>query len=106
MILGALLDLGVPLDGLRAALGSLAIDYGEVSAGRVVRSGISATKFNVGGPGGQGAGGRLATITITITTRAICSIIIRLRAIHLDRALARHVTITATMPDLTIRSPK
>ena len=57
MILGALLDLGVPLDGLRAALGSLAIDYGDVSAGRVVRSGISATKFNVSGPAGQGAGG-------------------------------------------------
>jgi uncharacterized protein (TIGR00299 family) protein len=57
MILGALLDLGVPLDGLRAALGSLAIDYGDVSAGRVVRSGISATKFNVREPGGQGAGG-------------------------------------------------
>jgi uncharacterized protein (TIGR00299 family) protein len=47
MILGALLDLGVPLDGLRAALGSLAIDYGDVSAIRVVRSGISATKFLV-----------------------------------------------------------
>jgi uncharacterized protein (TIGR00299 family) protein len=57
MILGALLDLGVPLDGLRAALGSLAIDYGDVSVGRVLRSGISATKFNVRGPGGQGAGG-------------------------------------------------
>ena len=31
MILGALLDLGLPLDDLRAALGSLAIDYGDVS---------------------------------------------------------------------------
>ncbi len=47
MILGALLDLGVPLDGLRAALGSLAVDYGDVSASRVVRSGVSATKFDV-----------------------------------------------------------
>jgi uncharacterized protein (TIGR00299 family) protein len=47
MILGALLDLGVPLDGVRAALGSLAIDYGEVSAERVVRSGVSAAKFLV-----------------------------------------------------------
>jgi uncharacterized protein (TIGR00299 family) protein len=57
MILGALLDLGVPLDGLRAALGSLAIDYGDVSMGRVVRSGISATKFDVREPGGHGARG-------------------------------------------------
>jgi uncharacterized protein (TIGR00299 family) protein len=47
MILGALLDLGVPLDGLRAALGSLAVEYGDVSADRVVRSGIAATKFQV-----------------------------------------------------------
>ncbi len=53
MIVGALLDLGVPLDGLRAALGSLAIDYGDVSVGRVVRSGISATKFRVHPPAGE-----------------------------------------------------
>lgn len=47
MILGALLDAGVPLDGLRAALGSLAIDYGEIAAERVVRSGVAATKFGL-----------------------------------------------------------
>jgi pyridinium-3,5-bisthiocarboxylic acid mononucleotide nickel chelatase len=45
MMLGALLDLGLPLDGLRAALGSLEIEYGAVSADRVIRAGISATKF-------------------------------------------------------------
>jgi uncharacterized protein (TIGR00299 family) protein len=45
MFLGALLDIGLPLDGLRAALGSLAIEYGSVSAERVLRSGVSATKF-------------------------------------------------------------
>jgi uncharacterized protein (TIGR00299 family) protein len=54
MVLGALLDLGVPLDGLRAALGSLALDCGEVSASRVVRSGISATKFHVREHAGAG----------------------------------------------------
>ncbi len=47
MLLGALLDLGLPLDGLRAALGSLAIEYGTVSADRVLRAGVSATKFRV-----------------------------------------------------------
>ena len=52
MVLGALLDLGLPLDGLRAALGSLAIDYGRVSAERVLRSGISATRFRVTAPDG------------------------------------------------------
>jgi uncharacterized protein (TIGR00299 family) protein len=47
MILGALLDAGVPLEALRGALGSLAIDHGVLSAGRVLRSGISATKFQL-----------------------------------------------------------
>jgi uncharacterized protein (TIGR00299 family) protein len=47
MILGALLDLGLPLDGLRGALGSLAIEYGEVAADRVSRAGVAATKFRV-----------------------------------------------------------
>ena len=47
MVLGALLDLGLPLDGLREALGSLAIEYGAVAADRVLRSGVSATKFRV-----------------------------------------------------------
>jgi pyridinium-3,5-bisthiocarboxylic acid mononucleotide nickel chelatase len=47
MILGAFLDLGLPLDGLRAALGTLAIEYGEVTADRVSRAGVAATKFRV-----------------------------------------------------------
>jgi hypothetical protein len=47
MILGALLDAGVPFDALRAALGSLAIEHGVLSAERVLRSGISATKFRL-----------------------------------------------------------
>ncbi len=47
MILGALLDAGVPLEALRSALGSLAIDHGVLSAERVLRAGISATKFRL-----------------------------------------------------------
>ncbi len=47
MTIGALLDLGLPLDELRRALGSLAIGHGEVSAERVLRAGVSATKFRV-----------------------------------------------------------
>jgi uncharacterized protein (DUF111 family) len=47
MILGALLDAGVPFDALRGALGSLAIDHGVLSADRVLRAGISATKFRL-----------------------------------------------------------
>jgi uncharacterized protein (TIGR00299 family) protein len=47
MILGALLDAGLPLDGLRGALGSLAIDDFQVTAERVLRAGVSATKFRL-----------------------------------------------------------
>ena len=51
MVLGALLDVGLPLESLRSALGSLAIDYGQISAERVLRAGVSATKFRVSEPG-------------------------------------------------------
>ena len=47
MILGALIDLGLPLDALQGALGSLALDYGDIAADRVLRAGVSATKFRV-----------------------------------------------------------
>jgi uncharacterized protein (TIGR00299 family) protein len=47
MILGALIDLGLPLDALRSALGSLALEYGDVTADRVLRAGVSATKFRL-----------------------------------------------------------
>ena len=54
MLLGALLDLGVPLDGLRAALGSLGLEEGfRVDAERVLRAGVSATKFRVLAPAGS-----------------------------------------------------
>src|SRR4029078_3639399 len=47
MALGALLDSGLPLEDLKRALGSLALSGCEVSATRVLRTGISATKFVV-----------------------------------------------------------
>jgi pyridinium-3,5-bisthiocarboxylic acid mononucleotide nickel chelatase len=47
MILGALLDAGLPLGALRDALGSLAIEDFEVTAERVLRAGVSATKFRL-----------------------------------------------------------
>jgi hypothetical protein len=46
MVLGALLDAGVPLAELRQALGSLALDA-SVDAQRVSRAGVAATKFSV-----------------------------------------------------------
>ncbi len=47
MILGALIDLGLPIDALKGALGSLAIEYGDVTADRVLRAGVTATKFRL-----------------------------------------------------------
>ena len=49
MIVGALIDAGVPLDDVRAALGSLSIDRDAVWTERVQRAGIGATKFHVRG---------------------------------------------------------
>jgi pyridinium-3,5-bisthiocarboxylic acid mononucleotide nickel chelatase len=49
MILGALIDAGVPLEDVRRALGSLAIAPDTVWTDRVTRAGITATKFRVRG---------------------------------------------------------
>ena len=55
MIVGALIDAGVSIDELRAALGSLSIDTDAVWTERVQRAGVAATKFQVRGedPGGH-----------------------------------------------------
>jgi uncharacterized protein (TIGR00299 family) protein len=47
MVLGALVDAGLPLDQLKRALGSLAVAGYEIGAERVLRAGLSATKFVV-----------------------------------------------------------
>jgi pyridinium-3,5-bisthiocarboxylic acid mononucleotide nickel chelatase len=47
MVLGALLDVGLPLDQLKRALGSLAISGYEIDAKKVLRAGVSSTKFVV-----------------------------------------------------------
>ncbi|MEY4634504.1 MAG: hypothetical protein RJA55_302 [Acidobacteriota bacterium] len=47
MILGALVDAGLPFDELKRALGSLAVDGWDVSADRVIKTGVTATKFRV-----------------------------------------------------------
>jgi pyridinium-3,5-bisthiocarboxylic acid mononucleotide nickel chelatase len=57
MILGALLDLGLPLDALKGALGSLAVEIGEIRADRVLRAGVTATKFSLAEARAAGEGG-------------------------------------------------
>jgi len=53
MLLGALIDAGVPLAEIRRALGSLAIDPDAVWTETVMRTGIRATKFCVRGEHGE-----------------------------------------------------
>ena len=47
MVLGAFLDAGLPLDDLKRALGSLALGDATSRDERVLRAGVSATKFTV-----------------------------------------------------------
>ena len=47
MILGALLDAGLPFDELKRALGSLAVEGWDISVDKVIKTGITATKFRV-----------------------------------------------------------
>jgi pyridinium-3,5-bisthiocarboxylic acid mononucleotide nickel chelatase len=47
MAIGAMLDAGLPLADLQAALGSLALGDAHVHATKVLRAGVSATKFSV-----------------------------------------------------------
>jgi len=47
MAIGALLDAGLPLAELQRALGSLALGDAHVHAKKVLRAGVSATKFSV-----------------------------------------------------------
>ena len=57
MILGALLDAGLPFDQLQRALGTLAVDGYQVTADRVVKGGITAVKFRVHEHAAVAAGG-------------------------------------------------
>jgi len=47
MIVGAMLDAGLPFDELKRALGSLAVEGWDVSMDRVNKGGLAATKFRV-----------------------------------------------------------
>ena len=47
MVLGALLDAGLPVAALRAALGSLGLADYAITTARVLRAGVSATKFRL-----------------------------------------------------------
>ncbi len=92
MLLGALIDLGVPIDEVRRALGSLGLEEGfAVDADRVLRSGVSATKFRVTAPDRQGGSGhphRHLSGIEKLIQRSALSAAARERAIAVFRRLA------------------
>ena len=69
MVLGALVDAGLPMVKLTEALGSLAVDGYLVHAERVLRAGVSATKFIVHEHGARDSG--LVTIKVMIINNII-----------------------------------
>lgn len=52
MLLGALIDAGLPVDALERALGSLRVNH-HLKVSRVLRSGVGATRFEVSGRSGD-----------------------------------------------------
>jgi pyridinium-3,5-bisthiocarboxylic acid mononucleotide nickel chelatase len=61
MLLGALIDAGVPVAEVRQALGSLTVSADTVWTERVTRAGVTATKFCVRGEGQPESGRELVT---------------------------------------------
>jgi uncharacterized protein (TIGR00299 family) protein len=53
MVLGALIDAGVPFEDVERALGSLAVEGVSVSVERVLKAGVSSLKFRVTESGGE-----------------------------------------------------
>jgi len=92
MVLGALLDLGLPLDALKGALGSLALEFGEVGAETVKRAGVTATKFRLTDTRPRAEDGRHAHYhlkgIVNAITRSSLSPEGRDRAVHMFERLA------------------
>ncbi len=91
MVLGALIDAGLPLAELEAALGSLMVPGCRLVADRVLRAGVSATKFRLIEPEGHAHpdhGHRSLAEIVTLIERSSLSAEPRARAVALFRRLA------------------
>jgi uncharacterized protein (TIGR00299 family) protein len=76
MVLGALIDAGLPVDALRAALGNLMLPGWRLEASRVLRAGVGATKFTVEGPHhGEAATGQHAGEQHGRSIAEICALV-------------------------------
>jgi uncharacterized protein (TIGR00299 family) protein len=102
MLLGALIDAGVPIDEVRRALGSLGLEDGfAIDVDRVLRSGVSAAKFRVVEPARDAAAAHphrhLAGIEKVIRRSAL-SAVARDRAVSLFQRLAEAEAAIHQMP--------
>jgi uncharacterized protein (TIGR00299 family) protein len=108
MILGALLDLGLPLDDLRAALGSLAVEGVEVGVERVLRAGVAAVKLRQKHEGHEGGHSHLPHEHHSLKeiagfiNRSALSAGAKGRAIHLFERLAEAEAAIHAVPVETI----
>ena len=101
MVIGALLDAGLPFERLEEALGSLALgDECTVSAEPVTRSGVGATKFTVTEAARDGAGHphRHLSGILRLVDRSALSDASRSRAARLFRRLAETEAAIHRMP--------
>ena len=101
MVIGALLDAGLPFERLEEALGSLALgDECAVSAEPVTRSGVGATKFTVTETSRDGAGHphRHLSGILRLVERSALAEASRARAARLFRRLAETEAAIHRMP--------
>jgi len=87
MLIGALIDLGVEFDALRAQLSTLGLSGYELTVERVTRSGIAAIKFNVTVDEGKQPARKLADVC-EIINRSRLSEQVKARAITVFEKLA------------------
>ena len=77
MVLGALVDAGLPMARLKEALGSLAVDGYHVHAEKVLRAGVSATKFVVHEENGaRGSGLVVMVVVVMMIMMAVIRVIV------------------------------
>ena len=90
MIVGALLDAGLPLDELRAELAKLPLEGYSVSAERVVKNGLACTKFDVqlAEPTGHGHAHRRLPDVVALIDAASLATAVKDKAIRVFMRLA------------------
>lgn len=100
MVLGALVDLGLPLDALRADLARVPLGGYRIEARHVHRAGLRATKVDVIAEEAQGHEGRGLREIVDLLERAALAADVKQRAASLFRRLAEaEAAVHGTAPE-------